>query len=202
MPSTSDYLPIGEYGLIGDCHSAALVSSRGSIDWCCLPRFDSGTTFGRLLDHRRGGHCTVAPVASERCESTREYLINTLVLATTFAGSSGEARLFDCFLVGGRSRESWQREILRVIEGRRGNVDIEVRVAPRFDYGEVRPWVRRHGKSVHSAIGGNDGLIVWCEAELEEDQDHDLRGRATVGAGDRVRLTLSYKPPEEIDAQL
>src|SRR5436305_2171059 len=180
MPRASAYLPIAEYGLIGDCHSAALVSSRGSIDWCCMPRFDSGTAFGRLLDHTRGGHGKVAPAGSERYDCTREYLADTLVLATTFSGQAGEARLLDCFLVGGRSRESWQREIVRVIEGRRGNVEIEVRVAPRFDYGEVRPWIRRHGHHTHSAIGGNDGLVVWSECQLEEDPDHELVARVQL----------------------
>ena len=201
MPARDPYPPIGDYALIGDCHAAALVSRWGSIDWCCLPRFDSGSAFARLLDWERGGCCLIAPAGRGRWESWREYVEDTLVLVTTFDGDAGEVRLVDCFTIDERVGARGERRLLRVIEGRRGSVDLEVRVAPRFDYGEVRPWIRRHGKSVHSAIGGNDGLIVWCEAELEEDQDHDLRGRATVGAGDRVRLTLSYKPPEEIDAQ-
>ena len=200
MPRSSSYLPIGDYGLIGDCHSSALVSLNGSIDWCCLPRFDSGSTFGRLLDHRVGGHCTLAPVASERFESSRYYLENTLVLATTFTGSGGEAQLIDCFLVGGRSRQSWQREILRVFEVKRGTVDLDVRVAPRFDYGEVRPWVRRHSHHMHSAIGGNDALLVWSEQELEEDPEHELVARLHLTSGERFRLLLAYSPPELVSS--
>ena len=90
--------------------------------------------------------------------------------------------------------ETEQRQILRVIEGVRGSVELEVRVAPRFDYGQVRPWIRRHGHRLHSAIGGNDALLVWCEQELEEDPDHELVGRLAVGPGDRVRLVADLLP--------
>jgi GH15 family glucan-1,4-alpha-glucosidase len=190
------YPPIGDYALIGDCHSAALVSRGGSIDWCCLPRFDSGSAFGRLLDWGRGGHCQLAPTGRSKWEITREYLDNSLVLQTTFQGSSGDAVLLDCFVIRESAHLAWERQILRVVEGRRGSVELEIRVAPRFDYGEVRPWIRRHGHRLHSAIGGNDALIVWCEQELREDPRHELVGRVTVGAGERCHLSLSYTPPE------
>jgi GH15 family glucan-1,4-alpha-glucosidase len=196
MASPERHPTIGDYGMIGDCHSAALVSSGGSIDWCCLPRYDSGSTFGRLLDHDRGGYCSIAPAAGEQVASSREYLDSTLVLATTFALPSGDVRILDLFLVTERPRPGWQREILRVVEGRRGVVELDVRVAPRFDYGEVRPWIRRHSHHMHSAIGGNDGLLVWCEQELEEDPRHELAARVRVSAGDRLRLLLRYSPPE------
>ena len=87
-----------------------------------------------------------------------------------------------------------------MLEGRRGSIEFEVRVAPRFDYGEVRPWIRRHGHHLHSATGGNDALLVWCDQELEEDPEHELVGRITVGAGDRVRLLIRYCLPELVDA--
>src|SRR5437763_13074730 len=199
MPSSDAYPPIADYALIGDCHSAALVSHRGSIDWCCLPRFDSGSAFGRILDWEKGGHCSVVPTEGD-WECTREYLDDTLVLATTFRGPEGEARLLDCFTMNEGAEDDEGCHILRVIEGQRGAVEFELRVAPRFDYGEVRPWIRRHGYRLHSAIGGNDAIVVWCDQELEEDPDHDLVASATVGAGDRVRLSLTYSPPEQIDA--
>jgi GH15 family glucan-1,4-alpha-glucosidase len=195
--TTQDRYPeIGDYALIGDCHSAALVSRRGSIDWCCLPRFDSGSTFGRLLDWDRGGHCTIAPTGNESWESTREYLENSLVLSSTFTGASGEVRLVDCFVVRESDHPRWDRQIVRVVEGIRGAVELEVRVAPRFDYGEIRPWIRRHGRDLHSATGGNDALIVWCQSELTEDRDHELAGTITVEPGDRFHLWLRYIPPE------
>jgi GH15 family glucan-1,4-alpha-glucosidase len=190
------YPAIGDYALIGDCHSSALVSRAGSIDWCCLPRFDSGSAVGRLLDSERGGHCTIAPVAPG-WESARAYLEGTLVLETVFRSGDGEARLLDCFLAAERPDRSHGCWIVRVLEGRRGSIEFAVEVAPRFDYGAVSPWIRRHGQLLHSVIGGNDALIVWCEQELEEDRAHELTGRIRVGAGDRVRLSLRYSPPEQ-----
>jgi GH15 family glucan-1,4-alpha-glucosidase len=192
------YPPIGDYGLIGDCHSAALVSKQGSIDWCCLPRFDSGSAFGRLLDWEHGGHCQIAPIGTG-WESTRDYLDETLVLETKFRTRGGEARLVDCFLAAERPDRSRGPSLLRLIEGQRGTVELEVKVAPRFDYGQVTPWIRRHGHRLHSAIGGNDSLVVWCEEELTEDPAHELVGRLRVSAGDRLRLLLSYLPPEQVD---
>jgi GH15 family glucan-1,4-alpha-glucosidase len=201
VPARDPYPPIGDYALIGDCHAAALVSRTASIDWCCLPRFDSGSTFARLLDWERGGHCSLAPTGRGRWHHTRVYLEDTLVLATTLEGPAGEAVVIDCFAVADRAAAERERRLLRVIEGRRGSVELEIRIAPRFDYGEVTPWIRRHGDRLHSAIGGDDALVVWCEAELGEDPEHELKGRVTVSAGDRARLTLSYRRPEEIDAE-
>jgi GH15 family glucan-1,4-alpha-glucosidase len=192
------YPPIGDYALIGDCHTAALVSRAGSIDWCCLPRFDSGSAFARILDAGKGGRCSISPIAEGSWERAREYLPETLVLETTLSGPAGEARVIDCFTVC-ESARSPERELLRVIEGSRGAVELVIRVAPRFDYGQVRPWIRRQGHLQHAAIGGNDALIVWCEQELDEDPDHELVGRVTVGAGDRIRLSLRYCPPELVD---
>jgi GH15 family glucan-1,4-alpha-glucosidase len=193
------YPPIGDYALIGDCHSAALVSRGASVDWCCLPRFDSGSAFGRILDWEKGGHCSIAPT-SANWDCSREYLEDTLVLATTFDGPDGEASVVDCFTMDEGAEAESGCHILRLVEGQRGAVEFELRVAPRFDYGEVRPWIRRLGSRMHSAIGGNDALVVWCDQELEENPDHDLIGTVTVGAGDRVRLSLTYSSPEQIDA--
>src|SRR5690242_11331144 len=100
MPARVDqYPPISAYGLIGDCRSAALVSRRGSIDWCCLPRFDSGSAFARLLDFERGGHCSITPAGRGKWEVSRDYLEDTLVLVTSWQGSRGEFRVLDCFLM-------------------------------------------------------------------------------------------------------
>ncbi len=200
MSASDSYRPIADYALIGDCHAAALVSRRASIDWCCLPRFDSGSVFARLLDSQSGGHCSIAPAGRARWESRHRYLEDTLVLATTFEGTAGAARIIDCFTIGVRARDADERRLLRVIEGVRGSVELDVRIAPRFDYGEVKPWIRSHGDRLHSVIGGNDGLVVWCEGQLEEDPDHELTGRVTVDAGERMRMTLTYRPPHQIDA--
>jgi GH15 family glucan-1,4-alpha-glucosidase len=196
VAGSSEYPPIGDYGVIGDCHSAALVSRECAVEWCCLPRFDSGSAFGRILDRELGGHCSIEPVGGGPWEYARSYLRDTLVLETVLDGPSGEARLLDCMTIGADDR----REILRVIEGRRGAIELDITVAPRFDYGQVRPWIRRHGHRLHSAIGGNDALVVWCDHELAEDPSHELGARLSVSAGDRVHLSLAYFPPELVDA--
>jgi GH15 family glucan-1,4-alpha-glucosidase len=201
MPAPDPYPPISDYALIGDCHSAALISRTGSVDWCCLPRFDAGSAFGRLLDWERGGHCSIIPTEPGQWSYRREYLDGTLVLRTTLHGPAGEIELLDCFTIHPEGAAHDERQILRVIQGQRGSAELEIRVAPRFDYGEVRPWIRRHGYRVYSAIGGNDCLVVWCDhAELTEHPEHELATRVKVGAGDRVRLTLTYRSPDRVDA--
>ncbi len=193
------YLPIDDYALIGDCHTAALVSHQGSIDWCCLPRFDGGSAFGRLLDAEHGGYCQVRPTGRTQWRSSRAYVEDTLVLETRFQGSTGEARLLDLFLVDAEA-EPWERRLLRVIEVDRGTVGFELQVVTRFDYGAVAPWVRRHGPRLHSAIGGNDGLVIYCQADLQENSRQELTGRAKLAAGERVHLLLSYMPAELVSA--
>src|SRR5665811_1202322 len=94
MIDSHGYPPIPDYGLIGDCHSAALVSRQGSIDWCCMPRFDSPSIFGRLLDWQKGGHCSIMPT-DRGFEVSRHYVDRTLVLETAFRTREGEVRLRD-----------------------------------------------------------------------------------------------------------
>jgi GH15 family glucan-1,4-alpha-glucosidase len=198
---SSDYPPIRDYALIGDCHTAALISRECSIDWCCLPRFDSGSAFGRLLDRERGGTCSIIPTGSAEWKYARSYLQDTLVLETELSGSAGNAKITDFFAMRDPEDPGARRRIVRTIEGQSGGVELELRVAPRFDYGEVRPWIRRHGHLLHSAIGGNDALIVWCDQPLEEDPNHELVGRFSVGPNDRVHVSLEYCRPELIDAE-
>jgi GH15 family glucan-1,4-alpha-glucosidase len=202
MENNHHYPPIGDYALIGDCHAAALVSRSGSIDWCCLPRFDAGSAFAALLDRRRGGSCTIVPTDDGEWETSRAYLEDTLVVETTLQGPSGAFALLDCMTIGEGDRIGEDRELLRVIEGRRGAVELELRIAPRFDYGQVTPWIRRRGQRLHTVVGGNDALIVWCEEELHEDPQHQLIARFSVGAGERVRLSMSYARPELVDTDL
>ena len=92
----SSYPPISDYAFISDCHSMALVSGSGSIDWCCMPRINTASIFGRLIDWEKGGHCSIAPTDSD-ATSFQAYLEDTLVLETTFRTEGGEARLIDFF---------------------------------------------------------------------------------------------------------
>ncbi len=191
------YPPISTYALIGDCHSSALISEVASIDWCCLPRFDSGSCFGRVLDWRRGGFCQIRP-DGVKCSTSRRYVDDTLVLETTFRTGGGEARLFDCFTMRKGGSHDPFRQVLRIVEGVRGRIDFALEVCPRFDYGEVRPWIRQEGPNFFSAIGGNDGLLVAFDGGLGT-VDHDLVSRFSVPAGERHRLSMQFMRPETID---
>ena len=104
--------------------------------------------------------------------------------------------MVDCFVLHEGDQAQHERRIVRVIEGVKGSVKFDLQIVPRFDYGEVRPWVRRHGKNLFSATGGNDALLVWCGHELEEQPRHELSASVTLAVGDRVHLTLCYSPPE------
>src|SRR5215207_2968632 len=182
------YPPIADYGLIGDGQSAALVSRQGSIDWCCLPRFDSGSCFGRLLDWKRGGYFSIAPVEGAREASIhRRYRGEALVLETIFRVEGGEAMVIDCMAMSRDGPTGTGPQILRVIEGVRGSVDFEIEIVPRYDYGEIDAWVRRHETNLYSAIGGDDGLVISGDPEFEADE-HALRARGRVRSGDRVRV--------------
>jgi GH15 family glucan-1,4-alpha-glucosidase len=198
---TSPYPPIAAYGFISDCHSCALVSRTGSIDWMCMPRFDSGSLAGRLLDWKRGGFCSIAP-AGGRVRRSRRYLDGTLVLETTFEVGGDEARLLDCFTIRRGGAERPYRQLLRVVEGVRGRTDLRMELCPRYDYGEVRPWIRREGPNRFSAIGGNDALVISSDAELVMANDHDLRSAFTVRPGERVRFSIQYVRPELVDEDL
>ncbi len=191
------YPPIADRAFIGDCHAGALVRSDGTIDWCCLPRFDSPSVFGALLDARRGGHWSLG--ASEPREVSRRYLEGTLVLETTVRTSGGEATVTDLFSMreGGRMRP--RRELLRLIEGVRGRVEFRTAICPRFDYGQTSPWVRAHGGGVHSMVGSSNGLVIWSDVELRLEGEHDLVATFEVGPGDRLSFSSRFERPEDIE---
>ena len=192
------YPPIADYALIGDCHSAGLVSRSASIDWCCLPRFDSASVFGRLLDWDRGGYCRIEP-AGDGYTSTRDYLENTLVLVTTLYAPGGEARLYDCFTMHPGGRSEPYRQLLRIVEGVRGEMALRVQVRPRFDYGGVKPWLRHHGPNLYSAVGGNDALVISGDCDLDMVDLHDFEASFSVRSGERRRLSVHYADPATID---
>ncbi|HEX6350028.1 MAG TPA: glycoside hydrolase family 15 protein, partial [Candidatus Dormibacteraeota bacterium] len=178
----------------------ALVSRAASIDWCCMPRVDQPSIFGRLLDWERGGYCLVEPVG-DRYHASRCYLDDTMVLETTFTAGGGEAKVIDCFTMRKGGRKAPYRQLLRVVEGVRGKVDFRFTLQPRFDYGEVRPWIRRRGLNVSAAIGGSHGLLVSTDCGLDSGDHHDLVSEFTVRAEERVRLSIEYFAPELLDAE-
>ncbi|MDQ4142211.1 MAG: glycoside hydrolase family 15 protein, partial [Actinomycetota bacterium] len=169
-----------------------------SIDWCCIKRIDAGSCFGRLLDWEKGGYCSIFPREGAGT-SAREYVENTLVLKTIFRAGGGEAHLYDCFTLP-RSREEFPyRQLLRIVEGVRGHVELDLKIVPRFDYGEIEPWLRQEGVKLYSAIGGDDGLLISTDAEIELADNRGLEASLSVHAGERVRLSIVSMPPEELD---
>ena len=195
------YPPIGDYGFIADCHSSALVSKSGSIDWCCMPRVDSASCFGRLLDWDRGGFCRIMPEAIF-FKVRRRYVENTLVLETTFLTRGGSARLTDCFTMKRGGEHTPHQQILRVIEGIKGLVKVKADVVPRFDYGSIKPWIRRYGKDGFTALGGRDGLLITGDIGFDISERHCLAGAFTVSEGQRFRLSLLYRRAEDLDEMI
>ena len=197
MKRPGGYPPIADYALIGDCHSAALVSRQGSIDWCCLPRFDSDSCFGRLLDWSKGGYFQISPAG--RFSSRREYLEKSLVLVTTFRAAAGEARLIDFFAMRPGGRQRPRRQIVRIIEGVSGTLRLNVRFVPRLDFGEVKPWVRPSSAGAYVAVGSNAGLTIFGDVPLHPGGDHDLEAVLEVQADSRYHIGLQFLPPEEAE---
>jgi len=199
--STGYYPPIADYAYIADCHCAALVGKSGSIDWCCMPRIDSPSCFGRLIDWQRAGYCRIAPVAAHRV--SRCYLGHSLIPQTSFhTEDGGKANLIDCFTMreGGAHRP--YRQILRILEGVKGSVDFQVDIVVRFDYGSVKPWIRRLDHDHFIAIGGNHGLLISGDVGCVMQHRHDLQGKCTIEAGQRKYLSIIYRRSEELDEGL
>jgi GH15 family glucan-1,4-alpha-glucosidase len=197
---SSTYPMIGDYAYISDCHSSALISRSGSIDWCCMPRVDSASCFGRLLGWEKGGYCQIAP--AERYETSRRYIDHTLVLETTFWTDQGEARLLDCFPMRKGGEHHPYKQILRVVEGVKGKMDFRFRIVPRLEYGAIKPWIRRREDPHFIAIGGKDGLLISASLRLEMKGRHDLEGIAAVAEGQRLFVSMIYGTPEDLEEGL
>jgi GH15 family glucan-1,4-alpha-glucosidase len=189
---------IEDYGLIGDLQTAALVGRDGSIDWACFPRFDSGACFAALLGDEEHGRWVVAPV-SDFWETGRRYRPRTLVLETEWETDTGAVRLIDFMPPRGKAPD-----IVRIVEGVRGEVEMASELVIRFDYGVTIPWVRRIDDA-RVAVGGPDALSFRTPVEQRGENMRTL-GEFTVRKGDRVPFTLTWYPsneelPEKIDPE-
>src|SRR5262249_24196393 len=142
-------LRIEDYALVGDCQTAGLVGKDGSIDWLCLPRFDSGACFAALLGTPANGRWKLAP-AAEVQSVRRSYHGDTLVLETEFATGGGAAAVIDFMPIREKAPE-----VVRIVEGRRGQVAMHMELIIRLDYGSIVPWVQREKDGLR-AIGGPD----------------------------------------------
>jgi GH15 family glucan-1,4-alpha-glucosidase len=180
---------IEDYALLGDLHTAALVSTAGSIDWLCLPRFDSPAVFAALLHNDEAGHWTLAPAAGGTCTS-RRYAGNTLVLETDWVTAEGAVRVIDFM-----PRRAGAPHVVRIAVGLSGEVPMRSVVRLRFDYGRVVPWVRHRGNRV-DAVAGPDRVRVTSAVPMHG-YDWDTRADFTVRAGDRVWFVMSWAPGHE-----
>ena len=176
-------LRIEDYALIGDTQTAALVGTNGSIDWLCVPRFDSAACFASLLGTDENGSWVIGPVGGGSA-SSRRYRDGSLVLETDFETADGAARLVDFM----PARQTHPR-IVRIVEGVRGSVEMETRFTPRMDYGKTRPWVRGEGNDV-AAGAGPEALRLRADVPLTLN-DYGYQASFTVGAGDRVGFVLT-----------
>ncbi len=175
---------IEDYGLIGDTQTAALVGIDGSIDWLCLPRFDSGACFAALLGDRSHGRWRLGPAAHDvRVE--RRYVPGTLVLETTFHTADGTARVVDCMPIRGSAPD-----VVRIVEGVAGHTVMEMDLVVRFDYGSTVPWVRRLD-GTWSLVAGPDALELFAGVPVHG-EDLSTVTTFTVGAGDRVAFVLTW----------
>jgi len=189
---------IEDYALLGDLHTAALVSTAGSIDWLCLPRFDSPAAFAALLHNDEAGRWTLAPVAANN-GTTRRYAGNTLVLETEWITADGAVRVIDFM-----PPRTDTPHLVRIAVGLRGEVAMRSALRLRFDYGRVVPWVRNLGRQVH-AIAGPDRVRLMSAVPLRGDHWETIAD-FTVRKGDRVSFVMSWAPghdPEmpQVDAE-
>jgi GH15 family glucan-1,4-alpha-glucosidase len=175
---------IEDYALIGDCKSAALVSSDGSIDWLCWPRFDSEACFAALLGTNDNGRWLVA--AQGEAKISRRYRPDTLILETTFETADGAVKLID--FMPFRSDYS---EIVRMVVGIRGTVAMRTELVLRFGYGAVVPWVTKMEDGALRAIAGPDMTVLHTPVHLKG-KDMTTVGEFKVGRGETVPLILTY----------
>ena len=182
---------IEDYALIGDEQTAALVGTDGSVDWLCLPRFDSAACFARMLGDEDNGYWRIAPVGADRC-TRRAYRRDTLVLDTEWETEQGSVRVTD--LMPQRDRAP---DLVRVVEGLDGEVTLHSVLKLRFDYGSIIPWVRRaDGHRV--AVAGPDSTWLRSEPEVTSwGEDYGTHAEFTVKKGEKVAFVLTWHPSHE-----
>jgi len=190
---------IEDYGLVGDLQTAALVGRNGSVDWLCFPRFDSGSCFGALLGSAEEGRWQIAP-AEGGLATDRRYRKNTLILESEWQTATGRVRVIDFMPPRGKAPD-----IVRIVEGLEGRVEMHTELVMRFDYGSVIPWVSRIDDDTLIAIGGPDALVLRTPVELQpEAMTH--AADFSVRAGERVPFVLTWypshhKPPVPVEPE-
>jgi GH15 family glucan-1,4-alpha-glucosidase len=181
---------IENYGLIGDLHGSALVSRDGSIDWLCVPRFDSEACMAALVGRDEHGHWTLYPSARVR-RTTWRYRPGTLILETDHECDGGKVRLVDFMPFGGPHRHS----LIRIVEGLEGTVPVTVDLVLRFGYGQYRPWITALNGDI-SFTTAPDAVVLRTPAKLELDE-RSVWGTVPVKRGERVPFVLTWHPADE-----
>jgi GH15 family glucan-1,4-alpha-glucosidase len=177
---------IEDYALIGDLQTAGVVGANGSVDWLCFPRFDSPACFAALLGYNSNGHWHIAPVSGGRC-TRRGYRGDTLILETEWETPEGTVRVVDCMPPRGVAPD-----LVRIVEGVEGQVQVISELRIRFDYGHAIPWVtiERHEAR---AIAGPDALWLRASAPVEE-RGGAIYSEFTVSEGERIPFVLTWSP--------
>jgi GH15 family glucan-1,4-alpha-glucosidase len=188
---------IEDYALLSNLRTAALVSRAGSVDWLCLPRFDSGACFAALLGGPEHGRWLIAPEAPKRIE--RRYCPETLILETTFETDDGVVLLVDFMSPSGDATI-----LARIVQGLEGQVDVCTELALRFDYGSAVPWLRRMDDT-WLAVAGPNAVRIQSSIELVG-KDFTSVGSESVSAGETLTFALTWfashrDPPEPVDAE-
>jgi GH15 family glucan-1,4-alpha-glucosidase len=193
---------IEDYGLIGDCETAALVGRDGSIDWLCWPSFDSDACFAALLGDRKNGRWLIAPAEQGAAASSRRYWDDTLILETRFETLDGAVALID--FMPPRVQAS---DVVRLVRGLRGRVKMRMELIIRFGFGNDVPWVRRDQDSTALlAIGGPDMTVLRTPVETRG-EDMTTVADFEVGEGETIPFVLTYgpshlPPPNAIDPEI
>jgi GH15 family glucan-1,4-alpha-glucosidase len=182
--------PIEDYALIGDTETAALVARDGSIDWLCLPRFDSGSCLAALLGDRDNGRWAIGPVGGPK-RVRRRYRPGTLVLETEMDADGGTVRLIDLMPIRGRDGGN-NADVVRIVEGVRGRVAMRMDLTIRFDYGHLVPWVTHPGDRL-LAVGGPDALTLGTPVEVHG-EDLASVSQFSVSEGERIPFVLTWHP--------
>jgi GH15 family glucan-1,4-alpha-glucosidase len=177
---------IEDYALIGDCESAALVTRQGAIDWLCLPRFDSGACFAALLGTPKHGRWLLTPTANIQ-HIQRRYRHNTLILETDFRTDAGQVTVIDFM-----PQRTETPDVVRIVEGKQGQVPMYMELIIRFDYGSIVPWVRRLDWGLR-ATAGPDTLYLRTPVAVQGENMHTVAA-FTVSPGERVPFILSWCP--------
>jgi GH15 family glucan-1,4-alpha-glucosidase len=195
-PAGHQAAPIEDYALIGDCRSAALVSRDGSIDWLCWPRFDSPACFASLIGTPDNGRWQIAPHDTV-VQVTRQYRHGTMILETVFDTADGRVALIDFM-----TATSGSSSVVRIVEGRRGQVAMRLDLTLRFDYGSAVPWVTQlQHRTGLRAIAGPD-LVLLASAVPLQGRHFTTIAEFSVAAGQRVPFVLSHGPSHAPDPVL